>query len=185
MNLKQGAFVLTVAVVAAVVVVYVVSRQPSPEPPVEKTQVAETGEETVSLVYLYFGNPDSEYLSAETRSISHPGGPSALGRGIVEALIAGPATERVRTIPEKTVLNAFYLAEDATAYVDLSKTVVDAHPGGALSELMTVFSIVNSLVLNIPEVQQVKILIAGTDASTLGGHIDLRHPLAANMLIVR
>jgi len=41
------------------------------------------------------------------------------------------------------------------------------------------------LILNIPEIDAVKILIDGRDAMTLAGHIDLRFPFKANMLLVR
>lgn len=187
MSLKQGALMMLAAAFVAATVVYLMLRQsaPGPEPGPAPLAAVDAGTRTVSAVYLYFGDPQTEYLNAETRSLSHTEGPEALARTVVEALIAGPATDRVATIPRHTVLNAVYLTDDGIAYVDLSKAVVDENPGGAHSELMTVFSIVNSLVLNIEQIQRVKILIDGMDAATLAGHIDLRYPLAANMLIVR
>jgi hypothetical protein len=39
--------------------------------------------------------------------------------------------------------------------------------------------------LNIPEIDRVKILIGGGDTMTLAGHIDLRFPFKANMLMIR
>jgi len=39
--------------------------------------------------------------------------------------------------------------------------------------------------LNIPEIHAVKILIGGRESMTLAGHIDLRFPLKANMLLIR
>jgi hypothetical protein len=50
---------------------------------------------------------------------------------------------------------------------------------------MTIFSIVNSLILNIPEVDAVKILIEGRESMTLAGHIDLRSSFKANLLLIR
>ena len=77
------------------------------------------------------------------------------------------------------------MTPDGTAYVDITAAVKDAHPGGIHSEQMTIFSIVNSLVLNVPEIDTVKILIDGREAMTLAGHVDLRHPFKANMLLIR
>ena len=51
--------------------------------------------------------------------------------------------------------------------------------------MMTIWSIVNTLVLNVPEIEAVKILIGGGEAETLAGHIDLSRPLRANMPLVR
>lgn len=171
-----------VALAAAWVALRSAPLQPRPGKPAAPEA---TGESRVSEAYLYFADPRTEYLSAETRSLSHSPGPAALARAIVEALIVGPASDRARTIPEQTVLDGIYIDDVATAYVDLSAAVVDAHPGGAHSELMTVFSIVNSLILNVPQIKRVKLLVGGRDASSLAGHIDLRQPLTANMLIVR
>jgi hypothetical protein len=44
---------------------------------------------------------------------------------------------------------------------------------------------VNTLALNIPEIEAVKILIEGREAKTLAGHIDIRRPFRANMLMIK
>jgi hypothetical protein len=186
MSLKRGVFFLAAAAVIAAGIAYLTyRRQPAigsrPAEPVRQATTADIA----STVHLYFGDKESDYLTAETRSVTHAPGPEALGRAIVEALLDGPRTDRNGTIPKQAELKAFYITSDATAYVDLSADLAVAHPGGAHSEQMTVYSIVNSLVLNIPEIERVKILIAGTEATTLAGHIALQRPLAANMLIVR
>jgi len=186
MRFKQIALLLCAMMLVAMAAAWVALRFAPPEPrPGRSSAPAAPGESIVSEVYLYFGDPQNEYLSAEIRSLSHSPGPLSLSRAIVEAIIAGPASNRTRTIPEQTVLDGIYIDDDATAFVDLSPAMVEAHPGGAHSELMTVFSIVNSLILNVPQIKRVKLMIGGTDASSLAGHIDLRHPLTANMLIVR
>jgi hypothetical protein len=77
------------------------------------------------------------------------------------------------------------LTADGVAYVDLTPAVSADHPGGVRTELMTVYSIVNTLALNVSAVDRVKILVGGKEADTLAGHIDIRHPLQADMLLVR
>jgi hypothetical protein len=67
----------------------------------------------------------------------------------------------------------------------MSKEIKEKHPGGSRSELMTIYTIVNSLILNIPEIDAVKILIEGCESMTLAGHIDTRFPFKANMLLIR
>ena len=51
------------------------------------------------------------------------------------------------------------------------------HPGGALDELFTVYTIVNVLTVNLPAIQRVQILIDGKEVDTLAGHVDLRQSL--------
>ena len=51
--------------------------------------------------------------------------------------------------------------------------------------MLTIYSIVNTLVLNMEEIRWVKLLIGGQEAATLAGHVDLSHLFNADMLWVR
>ena len=137
------------------------------------------------IVHLYFADSDHSFLISEERSFPTPIRPEALGLQIINALLDGPKQTLERTIPEGTLLRGFYILQNRTAYVDVSREIRDHHPGGAKSELMTIYSMVNSLILNIPEVETVKILVEGKEELTLAGHVDLRSPFRANMLFVR
>ena len=137
------------------------------------------------IVHLYFSDSDNSFLISEERSLSARIRPEALGFQIMNALLEGPKQTLERTIPEGTLLRGFYILQNHTAYVDLSREIRERHPGGAKSELMTIYSIVNSLILNIPEIETVKILVEGKEETTLVGHVDLRFPFRANMLFVR
>ena len=66
------------------------------------------------------------------------------------------------------------------AFVDLDATVRTKHPGGSMNELFTVYTIVNVLTTNLPDIQSVQLLIDGHEVDTLAGHVDLRHPLRKN-----
>jgi len=138
-----------------------------------------------SPIHLYFADRNNNFLTAEQRAILHPDDPADLAHAIVDALIKGPQKSLVRTFPADTRLRALYIIPDGTCYVDLSAAVRENHPGGSKSELLTIYSVVNSLVLNIPEIERVQILIDGNETATLAGHIDLQLPVKANMLLVR
>jgi len=138
-----------------------------------------------SAVHLYFSNRDNYYLMSEQRVISHSGDSVDYARSIVEALIKGPQNSLVRTIAASTKLRAIYIIPDGACYVDLSQAVEKDHPGGCNTELLTIYSVVNSLILNVPEIKRVKLLIDGKEVQTLAGHIDLVFPLEAHMLLIR
>ena len=135
--------------------------------------------------HVYFADRDNSYLSAENRTFTGADSPVNAGRQILEALIKGPKKGLMRTIPPGTELRAFYLTPDGTAYVDLSEEATTGHPGGCKMEILTVYSIVNTLILNIPDIGSVKILIDGKETKTLAGHVDIRFPFKADMLLIR
>jgi spore germination protein GerM len=151
-----------------------VSQKPAPVPKKNKKKV-----------YLYFSDEKNSYLVSEERILFVSEDPLEIGKAIINDLIQGPRGNLVRTIPGEATLNAFYLSKDGTAFVDFSDIIREKHPGGSQTELLTVYSIVNSIALNIPQVQRVKILIEGRESLTLAGHIDLTSPLSADMIIVR
>lgn len=145
----------------------------------------QTATAATSAVHLYFADDSNAFLTAEQRKIFPGPDPTAFAAAIVKALIEGPQKNLVRTIPVGTKLRAVYVLADGRCFVDLSATVRQKHPGGCHSELLTIYSVVNSLVLNIAQIKTVKLLINGAEAPTLAGHIDLRLPVAANMLLIR
>ena len=138
-----------------------------------------------SAAHLYFADRDNYYLMSEQRVVSHSGDSVDYARSIVEALIKGPQKSLARTIAAGTELRAIYIIPAGVCYVDLSQAVEKDHPGGCNSELLTIYSVVNSLILNIPEIKWVKLLIGGKEVQTLAGHIDLEFPLEADMLLIR
>ena len=134
---------------------------------------------------MYFGNRNGFFLTAEPRRLQTSTDPAATGRRIVTALLEGPRKGGMPVMPAGTRLRAFYCSPEGTAFVDLSQEASQNHPGGVGAELLTVYALVNSLIANIPAIRTVKILCAGSETDTLAGHVDLRRPFNANMLLVR
>jgi hypothetical protein len=106
--------------------------------------------------------------------------PAEQARAIVRAQTAAAEAPLVSAIPAGTTLRALYLTARGEAYVDLSREVAEAHPGGSVAELLTVYSIVHALTANLPAITSVQILVDGREVDTLAGHVNLRRPLAAN-----
>jgi len=138
-----------------------------------------------SVANIYFADKDNVFLTAQPRTLSHGEDPESLGRAVFDSLVQGPGEGWMQTLPPGASLRALYIAQDGTAYIDLTEAVTENFPGGCKTELLTVYSIVNSLVMNIAEIESVKFLIGGQEAMTLGGHLDLRFPFKANMLLIR
>jgi spore germination protein GerM len=138
-----------------------------------------------STVHLYFADMDHSHLKAESRPLALPDGVVDRAKKMVHALIEGPSDGLIRTLPRETELLALYVDEEGVAYVSFSKAVSDKHPGGSLTGLLSIYSVVNTLSLNIPDITAVKILIEGREAKTLAGHIDLRYPFRPDLLKIK
>jgi germination protein M len=106
-------------------------------------------------------------------------------REIVAAQIAPVTEPLVSAVPPGTSLRSIFVTERGQAYVDLSRELSSAHTGGTTNELLTVYTLVDALTVNLPGVQSVQILVDGKQVQTLAGHVDLRQPLGKNLSLVQ
>lgn len=135
-------------------------------------------------INVFFSDEDGLYLKAEKRSIEK-GDLSTEARAALEALINGPESASLgKTLPKGTKLVALDI-KGSTAVVDLSPEVIQNHEGGSSGELQTIYSIVDTLSLNFPEIKDVQILVGGKKEETIAGHIDISQPLGPDKKIIK
>lgn len=135
-------------------------------------------------INVYFSDEDGLYLKAEKHSVEKSELPTE-ARAALEALVSGPSNSKLgKTLPKGTKLVALKI-EASTAVVDLSPEVIQNHEGGSSGELQTIYSIVNTLSLNFPEIKDVQILVGGKKEETIAGHIDISQPLGPDKKIIK
>jgi germination protein M len=130
--------------------------------------------------HLFYVGEDGTRLTSIERDVTYGDNAVEQAREIIAAQIAPVAEPFVSAIPPGTTLRAVFITEGGEAYVDLSKEVSTAHPGGTLNEMLTVYTLVNALTENLPAITAVQLLVDGKEVETLCGHVDLRRPLTKN-----
>ncbi len=135
-------------------------------------------------VKLFFTNSDSGVLIPEERSIVYSEELISQAKEVLRELIQGPQEKLVPTIPKETHLRDLFLSKEGVAYADFSAELVAAHPGGSRAEIATIYSIVDTLTLNFPQIKKVQILIDDLPVETLKGHVDLSRPLGQDLSLV-
>jgi spore germination protein GerM len=133
---------------------------------------------------LFYVADDGTRLTSVEQEIPYGEGTVAQARAIVAAQVAPVVDPLVSAVPSGTSLRTMFITAQGEAYVDLSAEFANAHPGGSMNELLSVYAIVNALTINLPAVSAVQLLVNGKEVDTLAGHIDLRRPLAKNLPLV-
>lgn len=128
------------------------------------------------LVTLFFASTDGVALVREGREVDACSEPKECVEEVVGELINGPMGNLAPTLPSTTTLRSVSIEGDK-ALVDLGDEIVNGLPGGSSSEMLAVYSIVNTVAVNFPRIRLVKLMINGKEAETLKGHIDLSEPL--------
>jgi hypothetical protein len=134
---------------------------------------------------LFYVAEDGTRLTSVERDIAYGEGADEQAREIIAAQIAPVVEPLVSAIPPGTTLRAVFITKTGDVFVDLSGEARAAHPGGTVNELLTVYTIVNALTVNLPAVAGVQMLVDGKEIDTLSGHVDLRRPLAKNLAWVQ
>jgi spore germination protein GerM len=137
------------------------------------------------MVTLYFSDSEGEYLVGEKREILKKREAREEAEETITELIKGPKGKLIPTLPLRTKLLSLQLDERGLAKVNFNKALSKDHPGGSSAEIMTVYSIVNSLTLNFPQIRRVQILIEGEVGASIAGHLSLDQPVSPNLDLVR
>ena len=134
-------------------------------------------------VQLFFATTGGR-LAAEIREIEPTDSLHNRVAVLLEHLLRGPRTPTLQSpIPRGVRINAIYITTGSLV-LDLSSELRTQLRDGVLAELLCVHSIVNTLLLNCPDLESVTLLIDGRPVDTLRGNVDLSAPLVENLALI-
>jgi hypothetical protein len=174
-----------VVVVVALLLVWWL-RRPATAPGAAGPEAVPGGGGLSLAVDLYF--PSSGFtLVRERRDLPAVEEPQARLEALARALAEGPTTPSLHApLPPGVEVRLVHLAPDGTVYVDLaSEEGAEPPPSGTTEELLRVYSLVNTLLLNVSEARSAVLLWNGVQRPTFSGHLDLTHPLLPDPSLVR
>ncbi|WP_051688030.1 GerMN domain-containing protein [Desulfofalx alkaliphila] len=149
------------------------------EPTADSVTVLSDMVDKVNVV-LFFAN-DQGYLVPQNRDVPKVDG---LARVTMQELAKGPEANSglLPTLPPGTQLRDINI-RDGLCTVDFTGELKENHPGGSSSEMLTVYSIVNTLT-QFASVDRVEILVNGQRIESLGGHLNLMETLERDEYII-
>ncbi|HOD36996.1 MAG TPA: GerMN domain-containing protein [Syntrophales bacterium] len=136
-------------------------------------------------VQLFFSDANERFLVPEKRFITRPKTLNGQAEGLVRALMEGSRINLVRTLPEGIQLQSVSVDKNGTAHVSFNRKFIDDHPGGTASEMATLYSLANTLALNLQEIKRVKLLVGGREFTTIKGHADTREPVLPDRDLIK
>jgi spore germination protein GerM len=128
-------------------------------------------------VILFFVN-DSNYLARESREVESCDNVTICIKSVLEELINGPVGELDEALPEGVAIKSINVVNNQVV-VDLNHTFSESILSGSSAEMLAVYSIVNTVTLNFPDIEKVKLNVECNAAIVLR-HIDLSEPLFLN-----
>lgn len=149
---------------------YHASIQPPPVPHVQESTEAKSA--------ILFFVADGTRLGRESRELEPCTETAECLKAVLDELFSGPVGDLSDALPEGALLKSV-LIEGNLAVVDVNSNFVTEMPAGSSAEMMAVYSIVNTVCMNFPQITRVKLNIEG-EGRTVLHHLDLSVPLTAN-----
>ncbi|MDP2158692.1 MAG: GerMN domain-containing protein [Nitrospirota bacterium] len=104
----------------------------------------------------------------------------AIAEAVIEEFFKTPATGS--PFPQGVRILGIYRDASLNLYLDLSDELRRNFQGDALSEYLLLKGMHDSLVANLQDFQDLKILVEGKEIESLGGHFYLKYPLKSTLL---
>lgn len=139
-------------------------------PPVPPQQSSE-GRRSVTLFFAANG----VQLVRETRGIDPCDDDNACLKSVLDELLNGPVGEYDETVPEGTLVNSIRI-EGNQATIEFNRAFSEAMLSGSSAEMLAVYSVVNTVAVNFPRIERVKLNVDG-DKGAILPHLDLSDPL--------
>jgi hypothetical protein len=143
-------------------------------------------------IALWFESPADEKLHPEARDVPESTDAVALLRSIASAVLEGPRrADLLKPFPDGWRLRGAYRLTTGVVVLDLAPPPVPPSPEGTVStprwnagsheEETAIQTLLVSLAKSLPDVGSAVLLVGGEPAETLGGHVDLTHPLRPDL----
>jgi spore germination protein GerM len=142
-----------------------------PEPPPSHGTV-------ISRSITLFFVADGTRLVREARELDACDDAAGCLKNVLDELLSGPVGAFDTAVPEGTSVKTMHI-DGSLATVDFNRAFAEAVAPGSSAEMMAVYSVVNTVTANFPQIQMVKINVDGETNIRLR-HLDLSEPLSSD-----
>lgn len=153
-----------------------------PETPQESI-IQQPAERTLSVTedysYLRIYYPFADRLELVEKRLPKRTKEIAIAEAIIEEFFRGPEDNGEISIPRDVRLLGLYKDPYQILYIDLSDELRRNFSGDALSEYLILKGLFESLLSNLEDFSDFKIIVEGKEIESFGGHIYLNLPLGS------
>jgi spore germination protein GerM len=151
------------------------SAESDKQPPSIAVQSSGIESEDISVLRIY--QPHNGRIVMTERKIPKRISNIAIAEAVIEEFFKPAAVNGASDIPQNVKLLGLYKDEGQMLYIDLSDEIRRNFQGDAMSEYLLLKGIYESLVSNVQDFKDCKVLIEGKEIETLGGHFFLKYSL--------
>lgn len=127
---------------------------------------------SIKKIELFFGSANKSFLVGESREIERKPGLHQQIRQIIVELSKISNTNHLSEISPITKLQHIFIDKSGIGYLNFEP--IQKKIGSTWSETVFIYSMVNTIIKNFPQIKQIRFLWAGQEMRTLFGHLDMQ-----------
>jgi uncharacterized protein YneF (UPF0154 family) len=131
--------------------------------------------EEIMTLRMYY--PVGKKLILEQRNVPRRRLQTSIAEATIEEYFKESIKDNGTIIPKEVEILGIYNGIDGILYVDLSDELRRNFQGDALDEFLLLKGLYESIISNVEDIKDIKILIEGKEIETIGGHFYCLYPL--------
>jgi len=146
-------------------------------------EISEEIEENKLEYIFYYPSPEGKLIEEKRQILKRKKIKDQI-KSIIKELFNGPKVDHseqlLNPFSKNLKLNNFYLVNNTILVLDVSREIHTNLLGGSKDEILTIYSIVNTICSNFEFIKAVQLIVDGREMETLSGHIYVSYPLRFN-----
>jgi spore germination protein GerM len=128
-----------------------------------------------AVVTLFFASPDGRGLVREGREVEIDENVEDGIESVVDELISGPVGDHAVTLPANTRVLGVQVNGNV-AQIDFGSEIKDGIPSATAARKAAVYSVVDTVAANFPQIKAVQFLVEGAPVDSFG-EVNLKEPV--------
>jgi germination protein M len=154
---------------------------------IKKRKIAISDKSELIEYDFFYQSVNGDYLIPLKKKIKKFSDMKEQIKEVIIGLFEGVGSDEryINLFSSKIKLNNLFIVNKDIVVVDINREIFTKLLGSSIDEILTIYSIVDTICFNFPYIKGVQIIVDGRQMETLSGHIDISRPLRMDARWIR
>jgi germination protein M len=154
---------------------------------IKKRKIAISDKSELIEYDFFYQSVNGDYLIPLKKKIKKFSDMKEQIKEVILGLFEGVGSDEryINLFSSKIKLNNLFIVNKDIVVVDINREIFTKLLGSSIDEILTIYSIVDTICFNFPYIKGVQIIVDGRQMETLSGHIDISRPLRMDARWIR
>ncbi len=181
-------FIVLIVLVLSILLFLIIGNKNNSKKQIKKKNIVPSDKSELVEYDFFYQSVNGDYLIPLKKKVEKFGDMKDQIKEVVIKLFEGANSKDnkyINLFSSKIRLNNIFIVNKEIAVVDINREIFTKLLGSSIDEILTIYSIVDTICFNFPYIKGVQIIVDGRQMETLAGHIDISRPLRMDARWIR